>query len=74
VVIDAAEPAPVDLAIIDLQGRVVTTIRCTSFERIAEHAWRGRISLSNNDVGRGVYALCASSQQGTATATVCVPE
>jgi len=74
VVIDAAEPAPVDLAIVDLQGRVVTTIRCTSFERIAEHAWRGRISLSNNDVGRGVYALCASSQQGTITATFCVPE
>ena len=74
VVIDAAEPAPVDLAIVDLQGRVVTTIRCTSFERIAEHAWRGRLSLSNNDVGRGVYALCASSQQGTITATFCVPE
>ena len=74
VVIDAATTAPVDLAIVDLQGRVVTTIRCTSFERIAEHAWRGRISLSNNDVGRGVYALCASSQQGTITATFCVPE
>lgn len=74
VVIDAATPAPVELSVVDLQGRVITTIRCTSFERIAEHAWRGRISLANNDVGRGVYALCASSQQGTATATFCVLE
>ena len=74
VVIDAASSTPVDLSVMDLQGRVVITQRCTSFERIAEHTWRGRVSLSYEELGRGVYALCASSQQGSITTTFCITQ
>ncbi len=73
-VVDAASSAPVDLSVMDLQGRVVTTTRCTSFERVGENVWRGRVSLSCDDVGRGVYALCASSQQGSVTTTFCITQ
>lgn len=65
--INGSTNAPVEIVVSTMQGRVITSGTCTTFERIDEHGWHGISMISADDLAQGMYTVTVYTQQGIAS-------
>lgn len=70
VAIDGSTNTPTDIVVSTMQGRVVASGVCSSYERRSDHEWRGTSVVASDHLARGMYVVTVYSQQGIASTTL----
>ena len=71
IAVEAASNEPVDILIATLQGSIVASTQCSTFQRFADRQWRGAVTLQPHNVAQGVYTVIARSSQGITSTIIC---
>lgn len=70
VTVDGSTNTPTDIVVSTMQGRVVASGVCSSYERRSDQEWRGTIVIPSAHLAHGVYVVTVHSQQGIASTTL----
>jgi hypothetical protein len=70
IAIEGPTNTPTNIVVSTMQGRVVASGVCSSYERRSDHDWRGTSVIPSDHLAHGVYVVTVHSQQGIASTTV----